>query len=422
MYTIQKKWAAIKAAQNITEEISIDELLNYAIEHGMINMPYVQEQIALKKREELLTKHPYRIWEGKDGKWRTYLPGKEKGLERHLLKRSSRKSIENEVINFWKSEIENPTIREVFDEWNDRRLDLKKISQSTHLRNRQIFNRHYSELGKKEIKGIGAEDFEEFLEEQIPKFELTSKAFSNLKTITRGFLKRAKKRGLINFNVEELFQELDTSDSEFKKTIKEDYEEVFSEEEMPEIMEYLKNNLDLQNIAILLMFLTGARIGEVVALKHSDFDGCSFKIRRTETRYKENGGYVCCVKEFPKSQAGVRTAIIPLEYAWVVRKIQKLNPFSEYIFEKNGERLHTQSIRMRLRRICDKLNIYRKSPHKIRKTYGTILLDNKIDNQLIIGQMGHTNIICTEQHYHRNRRAMERKQAILSDIPEFQAK
>ena len=290
------------------------------------------------------------------------------------------------------------------------------------MRNRQIFNRHYSKLGEKEIKGIGAEDFEEFLEEQIPKFELTSKAFSNLKTITRGFLKRAKKRGLINFNVEELFQELDTSDSEFKKTIKEDYEEVFSEEEMPEIMEYLKNNLDLQNIAILLMFLTGARIGEVVALKHSDFDGCSFKIRRTETRYKENGGYVCCVKEFPKSQAGVRTAIIPLEYAWVVRKIQKLNPFSEYIFEKNGERLHTQSIRMRLRRICDKLNIYRKSPHKIRKTYGTILLDNKIDNQLIIGQMGHTNIICTEQHYHRNRRAMERKQAILSDIPEFQVK
>ena len=124
MYAIQKNWAAIKAAQNITEEISIDELLNYAIEHGMIDMPYVQEQIALKRREELLTKHPYKIWEGKDGKWRTYLPGKEKGLERHLLKRSSRKSIENEVVNFWKSEIENPTIREVFDEWNDRRLDL----------------------------------------------------------------------------------------------------------------------------------------------------------------------------------------------------------------------------------------------------------------------------------------------------------
>lgn len=97
-----------------------------------------------------------------------------------------------------------------------------------------------------------------------------------------------------------------------------------------------------------------------------------------------------------------------------------LNPFSEYVFEKNGERIHTQAIRMRLRRICDKLHIYRKSPHKIRKTYGSILLDNRIDSRLIIGQMDHTNILCTEQHYHRNRRTVERKQEILSNIPEFQ--
>ena len=44
-----------------------------------------------------------------------------------------------------------------------------------------------------------------------------------------------------------------------------------------------------------------------------------------------------------------------------------------------------------------------KSPHKIRKTYGSILLDNHIDNKLIIEQMGRTDIRCTEEHYHRNR-------------------
>lgn len=75
---------------------------------------------------------------------------------------------------------------------------------------------------------------------------------------------------------------------------------------------------------------------------------------------------------------------------------------------------------MRLRRICDKLHIYRKSPHKIRKTYGSILLDNRIDSRLIIGQMDHPNILCTEQHYHRNGRTVERKQEILSNIPEVQ--
>ena len=84
--------------------------------------------------------------------------------------------------------------------------------------------------------------------------------------------------------------------------------------------------------------------------------------------------------------------------------------------------MHTQTIRLRQKRICDKIKIYRKSPNKIRKTYGSILLDNHIDERLIIGQMGHTNILCTEQHYHRNRRGIERKQDILSSIPEFQSK
>lgn len=394
--------------------------MQYAVENGMIDLAYVQEQIEMNKRKELLAKHPYRIWEGKDGKWRTYLPDKEKN--RKLVKRNTEQSIEDVVVEYWKEQLENPTIREVFTEWNDRRLELKKISDSTHLRNEQIFNRHFSEFGKRKIKSVDQEEIEEFLEEQIPEYNLTSKAFSNLKTITRGVLKRARKRKLIDFNVEELFQEMDVSDSDFHKVIHEDYEEVFDEDEMPKIMEYLIDHPDMSNIAILLMFVTGARIGEVVALKHSDFDGCTFKIRRTETRYKKDGKYICEVKNFPKSHAGVRTAIIPHEYAWIAEKIRHINPFEEYIFVKDGKRVSTHSVRMRLRRVCDKLKIYRKSPHKIRKTYGTILLDNHIDQQLIIGQMGHTNILCTENHYHRNRKGIKKKSIIISSIPEFQNK
>ena len=43
------------------------DLLKYALEHGMINLSYVQEQIEMNRRKELLDKHPYKIWEGKDG-------------------------------------------------------------------------------------------------------------------------------------------------------------------------------------------------------------------------------------------------------------------------------------------------------------------------------------------------------------------
>ncbi|MCC8061495.1 MAG: tyrosine-type recombinase/integrase, partial [Clostridiales bacterium] len=311
----------------------------------------------MAKREEYLAKHTYAIWKGKNGRWYTYLPDNEKG--RILVGKSTKRDIEDAVIHYWKAEAENPTIREVFEEWNDRRLQLKKISNATHLRNEQIFKRYYAEFGKRRIKEVSPNDLDDFLEAQIPKFHMTAKAFSNLKTVTRGFLKRAKKRKLIEYNVEELFQEMDVSESYFTISCKEDCEEVFNEEEMSLMMTYLEENLDLNNLAILLMFLTGIRVGEAVALKHSDFRENTFQIRRTETRYRgSDGNYIYAVKEFPKTQAGVRTVVIPMDYSWITDVIRYTNPDEEYIFVKNGKRMTTHAVRMRQGRLCTKLGIY----------------------------------------------------------------
>ena len=405
----------------IISDISTAELLRFATENNIIDITYVQEQVEMKRKKEYLDKHPYKIWQGKDNKWYTYLPDEKKG--RVQRERKTQAEIENLIVKYWEKQSENPTIKEVFDEWNDRRLKLNKIASSTHERNQQIFKRHYKKFGNKRIKSISADEVEEFLEEQIAEHNLSAKAFANLKSITKNFLIRAKKRKLINFNIEEMFYEMDVSDTSFKKVVKEDYQEVFNEDEMDTMMEYLVNNLDAKNIGILLMFLTGIRVGELVALKHSDFDGNIFKIRRTETRVPTENGYSYEIKEFPKSEAGLRTAVIPSSYSWICAKIKALNPFGEYIFtDDEGQRMTTNCIRRRQERNCKRLGIYKKSPHKIRKTYGSILLDNKVDQRLVVDIMGHTDIACTEGHYHRNRKSQNQKLQIISDIPEFQAK
>lgn len=395
------------------------DLLQYALEHDMIDLSYVQDQCEIMKRKELLEKHPYTIWEGKDGKWYTYLPDEDKG--RKLIKRSTRESVENQVLSTLQIKLENPTIEEVFNEWNDRRLELKKISPGSHLRLKQIFDRHYGEMKKRRIKNVDPEEYVDFLERQIPEFDLTAKSFAGLKMVTRGFLRRAKKRRLINFNIEEMFQDVDTSESDFYKTFREDRNEVFNEEELPKMLNYLEENLDVKNLGILLMFLTGIRVGELVALKHSDFNSTFFTIQRTETRIPDGEhGYTYEIKNAPKTTAGQRTVIIPEGYAWVAQKIKACNPFEEYIFVENGKRCTTNCIRSRMKRVCKHLGIVPKSPHKARKTYGSILLDNGIDNRLITDVMGHTNITCTEGHYHWNRKSIERKSGILSSIPDFQ--
>lgn len=393
-------------------------MLNFALESGMIDLDTIQMQIEMNERKKYLEMHPFSIWEDKQGTWHTYLPDEKKG--RIHKKRKTEKEIQSIVVDYWKGETENPTINDVFNEWNDRRFELQKISAATHQRNRQYYERHYEQFGKRKIRNVDAEEIVDFLEEQIPRFNLTAKAFSNIKGITKGFLKRAKKRKLIDWNIEEALYDLDVSEIDFKKRIKEDYEEVFDETEMSIIINYLVNNLDTQNIGILLMFVTGIRVGELVALKHEVFEENYFKIRRTETNYKLNGETVYEIKEFPKSEAGVRDVVIPQNYMWLYSKIKSLNPFGEYVFvNSRGERMTTNCFRARLRRICEKLNIYKKSPHKIRKTYGTILLDNNVDQRFVLGQMGHSNVKVTENHYHRNRKSIAKKVEVVSKIPDF---
>lgn len=397
------------------------ELLKFAIENGMLDAAYVQDMIEMQKREELLKKHPYSVWEGKDGKWRTYLPDKEKG--RVLKKRNTEKEIKDIVIDYWSEEEENPTIEDLFLEWRDYKLELKEIGKATYDRYGVDFDKYFKTFGKKRIKSICGLDVEDFMLRSIAEHSLTAKAFSNLRTLIFGIFKRAKKKKYIDFSITELVNDMEIGKNAFQKRIKEDFQEVFMEDEEPVVVKYLEENQDVLNLGLLLLFKTGMRVGELVAIKHSDISGNVIRIRRTETRYKdENGKAVFGIKEFPKTEAGVRDVIVPDDYVWILRKLRLVNPFGEYLMTKDGERVKTYSVRKRLYHVCDKVGIYKKSPHKIRKTYGSILLDNNIDRTLIIQQMGHTDIDCTEKHYHRNRKSSEVKAQILSNVPELMAK
>lgn len=391
----------------------------------MIDMTYLQEKVEMKKNKELLSKHPYKIWCGKNCKWMTYLPDSDKKDGRRLIKRNTEKEIVNIIIDYWR-QIESEelsTIHSIFYEWIDSKIEYGEISKSTYDRYIQDFNRFYSGIAQNKISTVTEYDLEDFLLRTISKHNLSSKSFCNLKVITVGTFKKAKRKNLISFNVISTIQNMEISKRSFKRKIKEDYQEVFSENELPKVEQYLKNNLDIINLGILLMFNTGLRVGELSALKKVDIDKNVIKIRRTETRYyNDEGKMVYEVKDFPKTEAGIRNVVIPDSCMYIIKQINRLNPFGEYLFEKGGHRVKTYSIRKRLYAVCEAVGIYKKSPHKIRKTYGSILLDNNVDKKLIVEQMGHTDIACTENFYHINRKNIDKKASILSNIPEFCAK
>ena len=246
--------------ENGAKWLTENEILNFAISQGIIDISSVQEKIEMTKREELLKKHIYKIWQSKDKNWYTYLPDEVKG--RVQRKRKSQEEIEQVVIDYWKTEEENPTIDQVFNEWNDRKLELQQIGRATYIRNQQFYNRHYQKFGKRRIKGVSEDEFSDFLEAQIPEHKLKAKAFSGLKTITRGFLKRAKKKKYITFHVEAMLDDLDISEQSFEKSNKSSEDRAFTEKEFPRLLHYLCSNINVHNLGILLMCITGMRVGD----------------------------------------------------------------------------------------------------------------------------------------------------------------
>lgn len=396
--------------------LSQQELLT-ALENGIINKSYIEQQLIMKKREERLKKHPFSIWQGNDGRWYTHIQDNRKG--RVLRSRKTKEGIEDLVADYQAGLERSPTIEEVFNEWNDRKLKLEQISKSTHVRNSCCFKRHFSEFGQRKIKNTGIIDWCDFLEEQIPEHKLSAKGFANLKGVTKGIVFKAKRSGYINYTPDMVFSELDEIEIKLKKVVKKDSEEVFDEEETRILMKYFQENQDSLNLILLLLFVTGMRIGEAVALRNEDIGDNYINICGTETRYRENGKLIVEVKDFPKTEAGIRTIVVPQNYEWILKKIKRINPFGEYVFFENKMRFTGDNARNRLRAVCKKTGIPYRSPHKIRKTYVSILLDNNMDQRFVLDQVGHASITTSETFYHRNRKNVAQKQELLDKIAEF---
>ena len=393
--------------------------LNYLVDNGIIDLPNIQSIIEMKKRQELLNNHPYKIWRGSNGKWYTYLPDETKG--RVLKKKSTKKDIEDVIVKYQESIMSNPTIDELFNEWNDHRRDIGRIAKSSHTRLRQVFDRHFKEFGKRRIANVKENEWIDFLEAQVFEHNLSSKAFASLKSITKGMLKWAKRQGVITYNPELMLTELDLSDNVFTKKIKEDYEEVFDEDETQKMLSYLTSNRDIRNDGITLLFVSGMRVGELVGIKPQDINlnSNTVKIRRTETRFKDGDETVYAIKEYPKTQAGVREIVIPSSYSWLLKELFIKSKGQEFVFEEDGKRLTTLLIRKRIYSVCKKVGAYKKSPHKIRATYDTILLDNGVDKRTVKDQMGHSDITVSEKNYHRNRKSIKNKAVIIDSITDF---
>ena len=382
--------------------VDTEELLNFMQTNGIISLDDIRIQIENMKREELLKKHCFDIWQGKNGKWYTYLPDEEKG--RVQKSRTTQKALKDLIVEFYKEVEFNPFIEEVYKRWISEKMEYNEICQGTYDRYECDYKKYFtdSKISQKKIKSITEEDIELFIRATIAKFNLTRKGYSNLRTLILGIFKYAKKRDLTKLSITNFMGDFELSKNVFKKNVKAKETQVYLEDEIPLITNYLKEHPTIEHLGILLAFQTGVRVGELASLKPSDKKENSIHIQRTEIKYKDpvTNKTVHDVKEFPKTECGDRYVIITDSANDTLDKILALNPDGNYLFEKNGRRIYGSSFNKRLMYVCKELGIIGKSMHKIRKTYGTTLIDANVDESLIMEQMGHKDISTTKKFYY----------------------
>ncbi len=392
------------------------EILRFIIESGKININDVQNSMEAMKRKELLEQHPYKIWQGKDGEWYTKLVA-EDGSKK-LRHRKTREELENVIVEHVQKVIDCPTIETVFREWINIRLERGEIEKSTYSRYERDFVRYFTKIKYHKIQSVTELELEDFIKRTIQEQKLSRKAFSNMRTLIYGIFRYAKKKKLVNFSIKSMMDDIEFSKHEFQKICHEDNEQVFMLDEEAKMLKYLEENQDLINLGLLLLFKTGLRIGELTSLNKEDIRENMIHVSKTETIYRDKEGRTHYdIKNFPKTEAGIRDVIVPDNCKWILNKIRRLCPFGQYVFMQNNERVRSYVFRTRLYSNCKKLDIVVKSPHKVRKTYGSKLYDSgEIPESFMLEQMGHTDISCLKKHYYYNRMNEKEKREILNQV------
>lgn len=409
------------------------------MENHIIDLSYVQEKIEMRKRDEILKQHSYKIWQGKDGYWHSYLHDETKTKSRKPIKKKQLKDLEDVIIADYKEcqkedskkcvDSQNITLKDIYPEWlKYKSLHTKASSYIKRLTT--DWKKYYVDTAIIDvpINTFTKSSLDMWAHSIVKEFNLTKKQYMNMSHIIRDSLNYAESVGYIEEN---LFLKIHVNPKLFRKVKKKDSRtQVYTEEEQSLILEEawsdFQNNIeDTTPLAVMLAFFIGTRPGETVAIKEDDVFGNCLDIHRMESGVFETKDGIeynrvgVEVVEYTKSEAGERRVIIPtygMRLIEIIKEVNRCNNTSGgYLFNKEGKPIKETAVSWRLEKYCKHLGILHKSPHKIRKTYISTLIDDGVNIDTIRRLAGHEDERTTYGSYCYDRHSSKQIEAQLEN-------
>ena len=381
-----------------------NDVLKFALDNGIIDISCVQEKYRMNKRNEILKRHPYKIWEGKDGKWYTYLKDEKRG--RVLRKRNTEESLIDLIVEAYQSETKDYCFADAYHEWIKEKEEFSEIGRSSITRYEKDFKRFFDkddDFCNIKLCDMTESDLELFIKRSIKNHGLTAKGYAGLRTLLIGTLKYAKREKYTDFSVGSFFNDFSLPKNMFRKKVKRKENEVFTLDELKKLIPHLEEGGTKKDYAVLLQIYSGVRVGELTALKRGDnAERNHLFICRTEyVYYDENEGkHITTVKEYPKTDDGVRDIVIPQKAQSILDRLKIQVTKDDFLFSECGQRISSKQINYHLKKVCRESGIIPKSTHKLRRSYISLLLSEHADDALVQKQVGHKEISTTQKYYH----------------------
>lgn len=199
----------------------------------------------------------------------------------------------------------------------------------------------------------------------------------------RTFFKYLQRRGDVTDNPMQTIRMVKTSKSLPTYLRESEMEQVFAQQEIP------KNTFEevRDQLVLMLLYGTGMRLAELIQLSNQQLNLASKTLRVIGKRNKER--------------------IIPMPQLLVdlVKQYQSLNPFQNQtlLLTDKGEPCYPMFIQRLVKKYLGEVSALEKlSPHVLRHSYATHLLNRGADLNAIKELLGHANLAATQVYTHNS--------------------
>lgn len=362
---------------------------------------------------------------GKDKRWFTPI---KKGGKRVIIKKNTYEDVLVELIDFYGIGKDIPTLRNLYPKWVKYKLNMGAAT-SYIRRVHADWKKHYlnDPIIDKDIRRLTVNEIRSWLGAFISVKKLSCKDYYNMQTIFKQIFAFAYEDNIITENP---FNKISFSKKQYfkgetskTKRMAQSKKEVFTEEDIKKVkviamQEYLSNphyTTATAGLGVLLLFQTGLRVGELVALRDSNIDDKFINIDAEEQReydiiVDEETNEVTCVYKgttvgAAKTDASYRRIPLTAEAKYLINLIRQTNKENGYktedfLFVNANQRMQENTILKHIYKYCDRAFIDRRSPHKARKTFASLLINNgHMDLSEVALLMGHTDEKTLINHY-----------------------